>query len=104
MEIGVELSPPLGLSPRVRGNPRRSPSCAACWRSIPAGAGESAESDRVCERHRVYPRGCGGILVGNRDPQPPLGLSPRVRGNLAGNAALIDRVGSIPAGAGESCT
>ena len=49
----------------------------------------------------VYPRGCGGTFCGDSEVTRYLGLSPRVRGNRAGEGGGPDRQGSIPAGAGE---
>ena len=62
-----------GLSPRVRGNPLY----ARFMRALP------------CARRAtwVYPRVCGGTATGasgSRCAMIALGLSPRVRGNLAG--------------------
>ena len=72
----------LGLSPRVRGNrypphyPRRR------HRSIPACAGEPIRHAIRPPAGGVYPRVCGGTW-GCRPRYPaPVGLSPRVRGNL----------------------
>ena len=84
--VGRGLKAVLGLSPRMRGNPRAS------W-----GLGGAAW---------VYPRACGG----NRDGPPApryrrmSGLSPRMRGNLLTRPYLVRWVvtlGSIPAHAGE---
>ena len=70
-----------GLSPRVRGNPRKERVCRGCsW---------------------VYPRGCGGTQSIEKYGVIEPGLSPRVRGNPVPcrDPGLVD--GSIPAGAGE---
>ena len=78
---GVDRSYVEGLSPRVRGNPSRTPSASALT--------------------TVYPRVCGGtrlVRVPNRNPS---GLSPRVRGNPAQIHVAVQRLGSIPACAGE---
>ena len=97
---GLVLMNP-GLSPRVRGNPRRTISTAPATRSIPACAGEPVRPCAAQFRPRVYPRVCGGTgnalnVTGNGN-----GLSPRVRGNqkfwVEGGGALR----SIPACAGE---
>ena len=69
-----------GLSPRVRGNPRRKRRLLALERSIPACAGEPTSAS------------------------PPLfrrGLSPRVRGNHNRQLAKATKNRSIPACAGE---
>ena len=71
----------IGLSPRVRGNHRRGMVRHPGLRSIPACAGEPAQS----RRQHPY-RG---------------GLSPRVRGNLVRERSRRLHNGSIPACAGE---
>ena len=90
-----------GLSPRVRGNPIRASARATNAGSIPAGAGEP---DAMCSRRKtigVYPRGCGGTAPELSGSSYPLGLSPRVRGNLVADLCQAGDQGSIPAGAGE---
>ena len=49
-----------GLSPRVRGNPKKPEPAEPKIRSIPAGAGEPSAPDTSPPFTRVYPRGCGG--------------------------------------------
>jgi len=49
-----------GLSPRVRGSPRRSGQHRQRGRSIPACAGEPSPPGNAGCCHRVYPRVCGG--------------------------------------------
>ena len=53
----------LGLSPRVRGNPRSPPDSASTHGSIPACAGEPPPTFRCRPAWRVYPRVCGGTLT-----------------------------------------
>ena len=90
-----------GLSPRVRGS-RHVQRLALIRRgSIPAGAGEPTTDSRNSDRHRVYPRGCGGAVHRGCVPPSALGLSPRVRGSLALRRRPAKGHGSIPAGAGE---
>ena len=72
----------MGLSPRVRGNQRRSLVGRPRQRSIPACAGEPQPSHSKCRHRKVYPRVCGGTLEQNKEPVSAWGLSPRVRGNL----------------------
>ena len=50
-----------GLSPQARGNRRRRWLCCSSRGSIPAGAGESKQTDRALLRVGVYPRRRGGI-------------------------------------------
>ena len=49
----------------------------------------------------VYPRACGGTGSGVCNLAMAGGLSPRVRGNLAGHGLAVNRHRSIPARAGE---
>ena len=70
-------------------------------RSIPACAGEPTCKIFIAPPHKVYPRVCGGT-----PPRPGIdlcakGLSPRVRGNQAEDHPYANRLGSIPACAGE---
>ena len=90
-----------GLSPRVRGNPRRLIRMPRRIRSIPARAGEPKAADQDAKADTVYPRACGGTFdqIGLRCQIP--GLSPRVRGNLAAMQCLRVQLRSIPARAGE---
>ena len=49
-----------GLSPRVRGNPRRPAAGIRLPGSIPACAGEPITAPSIPVRQGVYPRVCGG--------------------------------------------
>ena len=101
------LSPPFGLSPRVRGNPLLSIGAPVSWRSIPARAGEPLSSFRHSSPSRVYPRACGGTNLNRVRALGFHGLSPRVRGNPSKRSARPWCCRSIPARAGEpfpSCT
>ena len=90
-----------GLSPRLRGNLRRSYSRPFKKRSIPAPAGEPNTAKMSPNGCAVYPRACGGTATYQRDKPVSLGLSPRLRGNLG--QEWLGGVGrrSIPAPAGE---
>ncbi len=70
-----------GLSPRVRGNPKRGKAAPASSGSIPACAGEPHPAGRSSTPTRVYPRVCGGTSPITLIGEVMLGLSPRVRGN-----------------------
>ena len=89
------------LSPRVRGNHRPNLRNNDAERSIPAGAGEPTGPVPCPSMPAVYPRGCGGTAELRFGRLGPLGLSPRVRGNLGGRGGFSRWPGSIPAGAGE---
>ena len=90
-----------GLSPRVRGNPGRVRAGLPCARSIPACAGEPGLRCCPLRGATVYPRVCGGTCCRQPQRYPRVGLSPRVRGNLAYTNPPAEPAGSIPACAGE---
>ena len=93
-----------GLSPRVRGNLQRGLDKSGDFRSIPACAGEPSARKRRTWAQTVYPRVCGGTTVWAALVAYVIGLSPRVRGNLACTSSCSMVLGSIPACAGEpSC-
>ena len=73
---------PIGLSPRVRGNRGGELGNGQGPGSIPACAGEPRPAAGSAGRSEVYPRVCGGTLPFSACDGAPLGLSPRVRGNL----------------------
>ncbi len=91
-----------GRSPRVRGRRSKHGSATRCERSIPAGAGETITAVKSTSTCWVDPRGCGGDLPGALFQKGGGGRSPRVRGRPRAPAYRACRVGSIPAGAGET--
>ena len=93
--------PRNGLSPRVRGNLQLRISAIAGCRSIPACAGEPRAPEEGGAEVGVYPRVCGGTPSHRRISGCRRGLSPRVRGNLPAVVVRDERLGSIPACAGE---
>ena len=96
-----QWTPPKGLSPRVRGNPKEnSDENHRPW-SIPACAGEPDAAARCYRAGEVYPRVCGGTLGVVTMALFVPGLSPRVRGNRPGQAGAGVESRSIPACAGE---
>ena len=90
-----------GLSPRVRGNLDAVGVVAGRLGSIPASAGEPSATWGIFSLFRVYPRECGGTVVGMRQAVNARGLSPRVRGNQTSELTSSLAAGSIPASAGE---
>ena len=72
-----------GLSPRLRGNLALFRRLHVGVRSIPAPAGEPAVDTLVRECWAVYPRACGGTYYYTTAEGEIVGLSPRLRGNLA---------------------
>ena len=69
--------------------------------SIPAPAGEPIYRKNGFALSGVYPRACGGTHSQHRWVNAVLGLSPRLRGNLARYQGGAGAYGSIPAPAGE---
>ena len=103
---GTQLTVPAqriyrGLSPRVRGNPDITRIRRVAIRSIPACAGEPARCPSGRCGQGVYPRVCGGTGQAGCAGPPPVGLSPRVRGNHDDPPQTAAVPGSIPACAGE---
>ena len=90
-----------GLSPRIRGNPRRFQRLMYNTRSIPAHTGEPIPPRSTCETSEVYPRAYGGTDRVQRLKTNTQGLSPRIRGNRNASSPFSVRVGSIPAHTGE---
>ena len=90
-----------GLSPRVRGNRLEIALNRDGTGSIPAGAGQPSTTGTSSPMSRVYPRGCGATADAPGATEGDLGLSPRVRGNRAGDGSLGVCRRSIPAGAGQ---
>ena len=72
--------------------------------SIPACAGEPHWKTLSAAVYAVYPRVCGGTTGRGQGTPPMVGLSPRVRGNLNTVRPRQNRLGSIPACAGEPKT
>ena len=91
----------VGLSPRVRGNPAPIDPTGPAPRSIPACAGEPAQSSLPSWWTAVYPRVCGGTQAHILALIFARGLSPRVRGNPGVGHTSLTGDGSIPACAGE---
>ena len=90
-----------GLSPRMRGNRRGGVPTGHDVGSIPAYAGEPDAIVRARKARWVYPRVCGGTFAASAPVASPLGLSPRMRGNLPDTVHRRECHGSIPAYAGE---
>ena len=92
---------PVGLSPRVRGNPGAGVLQSPANGSIPACAGEPCRAGNCARCGEVYPRVCGGTRCCARPRGSSDGLSPRVRGNPSAALRTIVWWRSIPACAGE---
>ena len=103
---GTRLGPrtrkmPVGLSPRMRGNPIIGGCSVDVRRSIPAHAGEPELEQQACVKVQVYPRACGGTPNVQPHRAKSGGLSPRMRGNQIDIRGHGGPHGSIPAHAGE---
>ena len=93
--------PPLGLSPHVRGN-RSKHGCRGRYHgSIPACTGKPREGPGCRCQEVVYPRMYGETPAAATESARCRGLSPHVRGNLAGAFPMNTRKGSIPACTGK---
>ena len=97
----IRPNPAQGLSPRVRGNLNDGVVELNGGGSIPACAGEPICPTSTTRRPGVYPRVCGGTGFAMPVTINHIGLSPRVRGNPAGDILHQLLGGSIPACAGE---
>ena len=101
LQRDIHIRPEGGLSPRVRGNPRRSISCSGSKGTIPACAGEPLHQAKHEFHIWDYPRVCGGTLYQPAIHAEPIRLSPRVRGNPISRAVIRKLIRTIPACAGE---
>src|SRR5690554_2469477 len=90
-----------GLSPRLRGNPRRFTPGAGFIGTIPASAGEPGTDRPRPHWSRDYPRVCGGTDSCRDLRTSQRGLSPRLRGNRLARVARGADLKTIPASAGE---
>ena len=95
------LTPPPGLSPRVRGSRFERHQLNALFGPIPASAGEPPIDARRAASTRAYPRECGGAQRSVLHEPRAMGLSPRVRGSRQLSSTLTTSQGPIPASAGE---
>ena len=90
-----------GLSPRIRGNPRRPAPQRPDHGSIPAHTGEPTTRRPATRRRWVYPRAYGGTPYRTHRLGIAEGLSPRIRGNHRDAGRRRGEAGSIPAHTGE---
>ena len=102
---GIWMAAPCtGLSPHVRGNPRRVVPPHHRQGSIPACTGKPSALSRRASPHRVYPRMYGETRCISGAGGAVPGLSPHVRGNRAGARRPGPNPGSIPACTGKPCS
>ena len=93
-----------GLSPRVRGNQKKSRARKRMDGPIPACAGQPVQGAYRSPFGRAYPRVCGATAQWCDQPSPVYGLSPRVRGNRCWPRASLSALRPIPACAGQPQT
>ena len=91
-----------GSSPRVRGRLAWADDAPHWLGLIPAGAGQTRPVQYRRPAHGAHPRGCGADAGANVLAVSRQGSSPRVRGRRPGGVDLVEQVGLIPAGAGQT--
>ncbi len=91
-----------GLSPLARGTRYEGADADAAERFIPAGAGNTHYSARVCRLCSVYPRWRGEHMSDSPTWSICSGLSPLARGTPAFQPAGNSVARFIPAGAGNT--
>ena len=91
-----------GLSPRARGKRREHDAVLRQPGTIPACAGETISVSASQGAGTDYPRVRGGNGFVSVGIESVLGLSPRARGKLPPQEPRAERVGTIPACAGET--
>ena len=97
----IDVTLPLGPSPRVRGSLRANPRPEGCDGSIPACAGKPLGLFRGRGIDRVHPRVCGEAEFEEPIWQRARGPSPRVRGSQTLTRGKRADHRSIPACAGK---
>ena len=90
-----------GLSPHTRGNLIDTNGSNSRVGPIPAYAGEPSSESMIVSTRRAYPRIRGGTPPSAAFAAAVLGLSPHTRGNLDQLKSTNEKLGPIPAYAGE---
>ncbi len=93
-----------GPSPRARGAPGRSKPVCSTLGTIPAGAGSTTSRRPPASTARDHPRGRGEHHTRCPPVDGTVGPSPRARGAQPVLVRQEDRRGTIPAGAGSTCS
>ncbi len=91
-----------GLSPLARGTHKERLANGSNRRFIPAGAGNTSASLRICAMNAVYPRWRGEHKMRTRISFLIFGLSPLARGTLERWHPVTPLKRFIPAGAGNT--
>ena len=97
----TKWSIPAGLSPRVWGNLGASTSHIRKIRSIPTCVGKPSYSLAILSIIGVYPHVCGETRFCCGHGNSPMGLSPRVWGNLHYVELCENKARSIPTCVGK---
>ena len=92
----------VGSSPRVRGTRALATVGALVSGIIPACAGNTDRRRSMCSVCRDHPRVCGEHRTRSRKLSSRPGSSPRVRGTHFAGRAAANRLGIIPACAGNT--
>ena len=92
----------MGPSPLTRGKLNDSYELLLLFGTIPAHAGETSRLRPARRRLRDHPRSRGGNLIEGTGMIHGLGPSPLTRGKPPGTRESRERLGTIPAHAGET--
>ena len=92
----------LGSSPRVRGKHEYRRGYRVGHRLIPARAGKTDPLRGSGSASPAHPRACGENLVASKGRRVCPGSSPRVRGKLYNDVAIVAQARLIPARAGKT--
>ena len=102
LRVGGQRRYGNGLSPRVRGSHDEISGTGWKYRSIPTCAGQPVHCNRHADRVEVYPHVCGAADISSSFDEPPIGLSPRVRGSrVIAPTSPMATMRSIPTCAGQ---
>ncbi len=91
-----------GLSPLARGTPLKNIRRLCDARFIPAGAGNTKQSQALSMQHAVYPRWRGEHYCVEHGEVSLFGLSPLARGTPSDLRRRVRGLRFIPAGAGNT--
>ena len=95
---------PGGSSPRMRGKRLDFKGFELKSRIIPAHAGQTTTTGACDAATKDHPRACGANAKWLRSCPAPSGSSPRMRGKLADETAVVTASRIIPAHAGQTNT
>ena len=99
--VSDDHMPLKGLSPLARGNLQQHHASLGWQGPIPARAGQPKQQERGRCTLWAYPRSRGATGRYQSRLPPVAGLSPLARGNLQAQRVRVERLGPIPARAGQ---